>query len=349
VPHIPPINQPLEGVAHAKWLQDRSIKDRADIDALLAWKQKMGRDSATNARQVTAINNLSRGNSGTTGVPPGGFDGDRFGKLSDLDYDFDWVRNTLGGAELSYFNLPEEGDYVNIQDVYESKFFEVNIDSPADDTPFSVRFPESLHVPLDIGTAFYIFSLYVYGNTAEVTFLSDVPFYYDHPGVNILGTPVVSGAGTITLPAGFVGQWFVMCNPSQGPSLAIPLQDDYYGSRFGPSLSTSATTPTVVATAAAGTSPTVTVNGTSTSGVVELATGTSPTTTGWGELLTFTGGWASGDVPVLALYPANQAAAALTHYGTRAGTEAEAHFDLTGIAASTTYKFHYSLLPYTAV
>jgi len=56
----------------------------------------------------------------------------------------------------------------------------------------------------------------------------------------------------------------------------------------------------------------------------------------------------SGDVPIVQLRPANQAAAGLTHYVSRVGVDAEVHVDLTGIAASTTYLFSYQILPFAA-
>lgn len=350
----PPINQDLAGTPHARWLEDNDTgHDTVDSDheSRITLLEKAMNEGArqTTVAYSTALDARSRSR-GINGLPPGGIEKQVVGKLSGVEGHADWVENTVGGLAQQYFDLTADGSEVDLLAEWEAQLFDINITSPADNSPAGVVLPDTFNYTRELTPPFYVLSISVHDHSVDLTLAGPVPSYMDHPDVIIAGATPDGGGYSVTLPAGFSAQWFVITNFAGGDSgRAFPLKDTYHGDRFGTPVTTGAA-PDVTATAAAGTGPTVTVTGSSSGGVVELVTGTSPTTTGWGELLTFNDpGWDSGTVPVLQLYPANQDAAALTHYGTRSGTDAEAHFDLTGIAASTTYRFHYSLLPFTAV
>lgn len=346
---IPKINLPVEGVAHARWLEDRAkeqITFNAEVRAFMA---RAGRASSAGARQTTVINNKVRASEGGRGLPAGGTTGQRLAKLSERDFHADWVENTVGGMVQSYYDVDADGGSTNLYYEYEGKLLEVNMTSAAPNSPYTVRLPNLFNFERDLQQPFYILSLNTYGDSVDLTLQGDVPIYHDHRSVFIMGMAVTSGEGTITLPADFKGQWFVIPNNSGNNSVAIPLNDTFYDGSFGAPLGVSADVPSFTPTAAAGTGPSASIAGTSSSGELELVTGTSPTTTGWGELFTFTAAaWASGEVPAVQLYPANQAAAGLKHYVNRSGVDAEVFFDLTGLAASTSYKFNYHILPFTA-
>lgn len=345
--YIPKINLPLDAVAHAKWLEGQAISQELFNAEVRRFMAQSGKAISAGARQTTVINNKDDA-SGL--LPPGGIPGDALIKKSTHDFHAEWapIVGAMGGMRQEYYNLPADGTVIDLLDRYEPKLFEFYITPEADGDPFSITVPNGLNFDNDLQLPFYILSVYVTGHSADLTIAGNPINYYDRRSTPLLGMTVAGGAGTVTLPAGFAGQWFVLVNFSNGDHWAIPMQDPYYDATIGSAVSVVAA-PSVSPTGAAGTGPTVDVNGTSLGGVVELVTGTSPTVTGWGELLTFTdAGWGAGEEPVLVLTPANQAAAALTHYSARGSGSVGAIFDLTGLSASTTYEFNYSLLPFTA-
>jgi len=349
VAFIPRHMAPAEMKDWANWVQKRDAEREArDVEqdrkiALLLSLMNSG------AKQTALINRRAQAVSYGGGLPAGGIEKQVLGKLNDTDYAAGWVENTVGGMFQSYYDVEADGSDTDLLNEFEGRLFEFNITSAAANSPYGILLPDLFNFERDLQMPFYFLSINVFGDSVDLSLTGDIPHYLDHPTTYLLGMTVVTDTGTVTLPDGFSGQWFIIPNHSGSNAIAIPLKDSFHTGTLGQSVSASATPPTLTATAAAGTGPTVSIDGTSVAGEAQLITGTSPTTTGWGELLTFTdGSWVSGDVPIVQLRPANQAAAGLTHYVARSGVDAEVHVDLTGIAASTTYLFSYQILPFAA-
>lgn len=80
---IPPINLPLDAVAHARWLEHRAVAAETELRDLRAWKDAVSRqlnmatsDSTAANGQVETNRNDIKELKGRAGIPPGGNPGD---------------------------------------------------------------------------------------------------------------------------------------------------------------------------------------------------------------------------------------------------------------------------------
>ena len=114
------------------------------------------------------------------------------------------------------------------------------------------------------------------GGSWVTIYFDGTNFDADSPGSSAGGvTQITAGTNVTISPSGETGNVTINATGSSGLPVNNPT---FTGTITGPHYSSNGATPTIVAGAAAGTSPTILISGTDTAGLIDVTPGTSPST-----------------------------------------------------------------------